>query len=117
MIWKHLTNLTELEQARQQSFHHPVLIFKHSTTCSISRAALDRLERNWVADEVPDLEPFFLDLKKYRHVSNAVAGQFNVVHESPQAILIQDGQAIYHASHFSIEWKSLKGAAKAGVKN
>lgn len=117
MNWKHLTTLDELEQAREQSFNHPVLFFKHSTTCSISRTALDRLERNWNTAEVTDLEPFFIDLKRYRDVSNTVAEKFGVVHESPQAIVIREGRVVYHASHFSIDWTSLTKAARGRVKN
>ncbi|HAC23608.1 MAG TPA: bacillithiol system redox-active protein YtxJ [Cytophagales bacterium] len=117
MNWKHLTTLDELEQAREQSFNHPVLFFKHSTTCSISRTALDRLERNWATGQVPDLEAFFIDLKRFRDVSNAVAEQMGVAHESPQAIVIQQGKVVYHASHFSIDWSDLLRAARTGVKN
>lgn len=111
MNWSKLTSVQQLEELKEKSHQKAILIFKHSTRCSISRAALDRLERSWKEDEMQALEPVFLDLIAYRDVSNQVANVFDVVHESPQAIVIQKGQAVYDSSHFDINYQEIKAIA------
>lgn len=101
----------QLELIREESKSKPVLIFKHSARCSISRVALDRLERRWSVD-ADRIKPYFLDLLTYREMSNRVASQFNVEHESPQILLIRNGSAILDRSHFDIEIGEILAAAK-----
>lgn len=107
MNWIELKSIEQLDTIAAESAHSPILIFKHSTTCNISRTALDRLERNYKSDEAKDLKAYFLDLLSYRDVSKAVAQKFNVVHESPQAIVLKNGKATYSASHFEIDYRSI----------
>jgi bacillithiol system protein YtxJ len=97
--WKTLSEEKQVNEIVELSHEKPQLIFKHSTRCSISSMAKSRLEREWNLENV---EPWYLDLITYRNVSNAVASEFGVHHESPQAILVQNGKASYHASHNSI---------------
>ncbi len=108
MQWTKLTDLQQLDEIRHESTEQKILIFKHSTRCSTSRAMLDRLERNWKEDEMQTVKPYFLDLLSYRQISNAIAEKFNVEHESPQVLIIQNGDAIYHASHTSINYTAIK---------
>lgn len=108
MNWIKLTTLEQLDQIKEESKVHPVLIFKHSTSCSISRASLDRLERNWNAEETGKLKAYFLDLLSYRSVSNAIATQFSVPHQSPQVLLIEGGRAVNDWSHFDINFNAIK---------
>ncbi|MBX2947364.1 MAG: bacillithiol system redox-active protein YtxJ [Cyclobacteriaceae bacterium] len=108
MQWTKLTDLQQLDEIRHESTEQKILIFKHSTRCSTSRAMLDRLERNWKEDEMQTVKPYFLDLLSYRQISNAIAEKFNVEHESPQVLIIQNGNAIYHASHTSINYSAIK---------
>lgn len=103
--WNQLEDLNQLDQLVEQSKEKPVLVFKHSTRCSISSMALDRLEREW--EEETDIIPYYLDLLAYRPISNEVAHRFNVFHESPQALLIKNGACIYHASHNGIRFQSI----------
>ena len=112
MNWIKLNNPKQLEQLLQDSNTNPVLIFKHSTRCSISRTALDRLERNWDASEVGHIAPYFLDLISYRDISNQVQDLFNVEHESPQVLVINKGQAVYHSSHLAIDYSNLRSNLK-----
>lgn len=112
MNWNHLNAVEQIENLKDVSLSHPVLIFKHSTTCSISRTALDRLERNWKDEDIQSIKPFFLDLLSHRDVSTAIAAAFNVVHESPQILLVKNGKVIYHNSHFGIDYKSILKALK-----
>jgi bacillithiol system protein YtxJ len=108
MKWNELNNLQQLGQLLKDSHDKKVLIFKHSTRCSISRAALDRLERNWKQDEVGEVQPYFLDLISCREISNQIERDLRVDHESPQLIVIFKGAAVYHRSHFAIDYQDLK---------
>lgn len=77
------------------------IIFKHSTRCSISMMAKKRFELDW--DKLPDSIPlYFLDLIKHRDLSNQVAKDFQVHHESPQLLLIKNGECILDQSHGAI---------------
>ncbi|MFK7899156.1 MAG: bacillithiol system redox-active protein YtxJ [Cyclobacteriaceae bacterium] len=104
MKWNQLTDSNELQKAIELSKEKPVLLFKHSTRCSISSMALSRFERAWDTDEI---EPYFLDLIVYRDISNEIASTLNVEHQSPQALLVIDGQCVHHASHTTIDFKAL----------
>ena len=84
------------------------MILKHSTTCSISKTALNRLERNWKQEHVGNLKPYYLDLLNYRLISAEVASLFNIEHQSPQILVIQNGESIYNASHFDISFAELE---------
>ncbi|MFY7899929.1 MAG: bacillithiol system redox-active protein YtxJ [Chitinophagaceae bacterium] len=99
MNWISLNSQEQLSAIKQQSFNKPQVIFKHSTRCSISSMALSRLERA----EVPQNADFyFLDLIAFRSVSDAVAEEFQVHHESPQVIVIKNGECVYDESHYAI---------------
>lgn len=99
MNWIPLTDEHQIDQIRQQSNTQPVVIFKHSTRCSISSMAKSRLER----DTAPAGTPFYyLDLIQYRAVSGRVAEDFSVHHESPQILIIKNGECTYDESHNGI---------------
>jgi bacillithiol system protein YtxJ len=108
MNWKKLIAESQLEALVEESRQHPVLIFKHSTRCSISATALARLERNWKDNEVGDTTPYYLDLIANRALSGQVASQFDVAHQSPQVLLISKGECIYDASHFDISFEDIR---------
>jgi bacillithiol system protein YtxJ len=108
MNWKQLTAESQLENLVEESQQHPVLIFKHSTRCSISATSLARLERNWKESEVGDTATYYLDLIANRPVSGQVASQFGVTHQSPQVLLISKGECIYDASHFDISFDEIR---------
>jgi bacillithiol system protein YtxJ len=102
--WIHLTNIDQLATLREESFRCPVLIFKHSTRCGTSSMAWSRMER--LSDSFHAVaKTYFLDVLSYRTLSNAVADDFHVYHESPQLLLIKDGECIYEASHLEISPK------------
>jgi bacillithiol system protein YtxJ len=100
--WTELKDEAQIESIREESKNQPILIFKHSTRCSISRAALDRLERNWKSENEKSVKAYYLDLLAYRNVSNRVAEYFDVEHESPQVLLVKDGKPVHVRSHLSI---------------
>jgi len=105
MIWKNLEQLTALEEIDKASFTHPILIFKHSTRCSISDVAKARLDRE---DNLNGVDFYYLDLIKHRDISNALAEKYNVHHESPQILLILKGECIYDESHIAITMAEIK---------
>ncbi|MDI9869327.1 MULTISPECIES: bacillithiol system redox-active protein YtxJ [Flectobacillus] len=107
MNWNQLTTVEQLQSIKEESFNQPVLIFKHSTRCSISSTALSRVERNWKQEAVGELKPYYLDLIANRPVSNAIVEEFGVEHQSPQVILIKDGASVYDASHFDIRFEEI----------
>ncbi len=112
MNWLKLESLDQVKEIKEKSKEKAVLIFKHSTSCSISRTALDRLERNWKPDEMSAVDSFYLDLLKYREISNQIAREFSVEHQSPQVLLIENGKAVYDQSHFDINYADLYSASR-----
>lgn len=113
MTWNPITSLQQLETIKAASAQQPVFIFKHSTSCSISRTALGRLERSWKEEEMKDVQAYYLDLLSYRDISNEIARQFNIRHESPQVLVVKNGEAVFHASHFDINYDDLRGQLKS----
>lgn len=99
--WKQLTSVSEIDEIIESSKTKPVAIFKHSTRCGISRMVLKQFERDYDTEEgVMDL--YYLDLLSYRSVSDEVAARFQVWHQSPQLLIIQNGNCVKHASHSEI---------------
>lgn len=107
MNWIELKSLEQLDEIAHSSNESPVLIFKHSTRCGTSRLAFDRLNRNG-GNDFSEMKKFFLDLITYRDISNAIVQKFDVEHESPQAIVVRNGKAVFSASHFEIDYHVLK---------
>lgn len=112
MDWLTLTSESQLEEINQESFNEQltgILLFKHSTRCSISSMALSRLERNW-KHTVETFPAYQLDLLNYRSLSSKIAEVFDILHESPQILIIKNGKCIYHASHSAITAADIESA-------
>lgn len=107
MNWIPLESINQVQSIRDRSFEIPCLIFKHSTRCNVSAIALYRLESDWDFS-MDEMEVYFLDLIKHREVSNYISEFFDVFHESPQALIIQNGACVYDASHMDISVADLK---------
>ena len=108
MNWNKLISDDQLADIREESVRQPVLIFKHSTTCSISAMALSRMERNW--NDQLGVKPYYLDLLANRPISTNVEREFGIEHESPQVLLIRNGECVYDASHMAISFAGLQQA-------
>lgn len=113
MLWHQLSDRSQLYAliniSKEQSARGlTVLIFKHSTRCSISSMALNRLESKWESSDL--IKPYFLDLISHREISNEIAHVFGVEHASPQVLLIQNGTCFYHSSHNAISYQAIKEA-------
>ena len=104
--WISLIDLGQLNEIMDLSHEQPVVIFKHSTRCSISRMALKQFENEF--DLGGSVTPYFLDLLNHRDISNEIATRFEVYHQSPQLLLIKEGKSIYDASHSDIDAVELK---------
>jgi bacillithiol system protein YtxJ len=99
MHWIHLTDEEQLKQIITKSQERPQVIFKHSTRCSISAVALQRLQK---VSQPMDIDFYFLDLLAYRSVSNRIVDVFHVPHESPQVLVVRDGECVFEESHLGI---------------
>ncbi len=106
--WQTLDSEAGLQAAIAQSSEKPVFLFKHSTTCGISLGAKTRLEE-WEIDP-EQVSFYYLDLLSYRPISNKIAEVLNVVHQSPQVILLKDGKAIWSTTHHAISAEAVKSA-------
>lgn len=100
--WNDLTHMEQLDEIKEESAVQPVLIFKHSTRCAISRMALKNFEKDYSID-IAEAKPYYLDLLEHRDISNEIASRFGVMHQSPQLIILVDGQPVYSASHSDID--------------
>ena len=97
----------QLEEIKERSKIRPQLIFKHSTTCGISRMVLGMFSKDYALEE-NSADLYYLDLHAYRHISNAVAATFQVLHQSPQLLVIKDGTTVFHTSHGAITEANLE---------
>ena len=104
MNWKILTTEEQLSEVFEQSHAKPQVIFKHSTRCSVSSVIKTRLEKSSVP---ADIDFHYLDLIAHRCLSNKIAKELDVHHESPQVLLIQNGKCIFDESHLVIRMEDI----------
>jgi bacillithiol system protein YtxJ len=107
-----LTDPKQLEEVFQFSQEKSVLLFKHSTVCPISAAAYEELKKFSESEEAANVKVVVVLVREHRPVSNVIAEQLQVKHESPQAILLKGGQVLWHDSHYNITEEALKAAVK-----
>lgn len=100
-FWKKIESDEDLEKALQGSFQHKIAIFKHSTSCFISKTVLRNFEKE-IENLDQKIDLYYLDLLAHRPISNKIAEDLGVTHQSPQLIVIENGKAINNASHQSI---------------
>lgn len=105
-FWIALKDLGQINEIITISEEKPVVIFKHSTRCSVSRMALKQFENEFNLQD--KMDAYFLDLIENRAISNEIAKKFDVVHQSPQLLLIKNGKCIYNISHSDIDAEFLK---------
>lgn len=98
--WIALTTLSQLDEIEATSKTKTQVIFKHSTRCGISRMVIKQFEKDYNLNNNLDL--YYLDLLNHRDISNEIAKRFDMVHESPQLLVIKNGVMVAHASHGAI---------------
>jgi bacillithiol system protein YtxJ len=113
MNWERLESRDTLDKLIDESKQNPVVIFKHSTSCSISAMALNRLERSWNNEEMSKVKAYYLDLISFRDLSNTIAEKFGIMHQSPQVLVIKNGECVYDNSHMGISYQNLKSEVAA----
>ena len=112
MKWNTLDQISQLDSIKEESKNIPVMLFKHSTRCSISDMALNRIQSNWKDTDGEHIKPYYLDLIAHRDISNLIAEQYGIEHQSPQALIISNGECIYHESHTNIRYNDVMKLAK-----
>ena len=100
--WNSLSTLEQLDSIVEESLNKPIAIFKYSSRCGTSRMALRQFEKNYYIED-NRIKLYFLDLIAFREVSNEVSIRFQVLHQSPQLIVIKNGNMIHHSSHYNID--------------
>jgi len=106
--WITLDTVEQVDAIIELSHSKQVVIFKHSTSCGISKMVLKGFQRDIDSMDVDATNFYFLDLIAFRSVSNYIADKLEVRHESPQMIIIQNGKAVHDASHNTINATSIK---------
>ncbi|MEP7268640.1 MAG: bacillithiol system redox-active protein YtxJ [Saprospiraceae bacterium] len=107
MHWTEINSLSQLDELNGLSKENIVLVFKHSTRCSISDIAYARLQSLSFLELPANLKCFYLDLIRYKELSNLIAERYKVYHESPQILLIKDGDCFFECSHLDISWETI----------
>lgn len=110
--WKILEDEQQIDDIIRASHEKPVAIFKHSIRCGISSMAKYQLEENWdISGE--ELDFYYLDLINHRSVSNMVAEVFNIIHQSPQIIVVKAGRVVFSTTHHKINKTALRNAIES----
>ncbi|MDT8347226.1 MAG: bacillithiol system redox-active protein YtxJ [Flavobacteriaceae bacterium] len=98
--WNSLSDAESLTSIQEKSHETPQVIFKHSTRCGISRMALKQFEKEMGSSS--DIDLWLLDVLNYRNISNQIAQDFKIEHQSPQVLMLKNGKVIYADSHYAI---------------
>ncbi|MEO8820633.1 MAG: bacillithiol system redox-active protein YtxJ [Ginsengibacter sp.] len=109
MNWISLQDEKQLDEIIAASNIIPQIIFKHSTRCGTSSMVKNRLDKN---EAPPGINFYLLDLLKHRSLSNKIASEFGVYHQSPQVLVIDNGKCVYNESHSGIVFDEIEAAAK-----
>lgn len=105
MDWINLNSVEQLTEINEKSMSKKQVIFKHSTRCSVSTFAKRILTGEFNDDVKAKADVYYLDLIAFRDVSNAIASKYNVMHESPQILVIENGVCSYNASHSDVSFE------------
>ena len=101
LSWTPLISVEEINTIKEISKNQSILIFKHSTRCGISRMVIKQFE-SLFNEENKQLKVYYLDLLNFREVSSKLSEVFQVIHQSPQLLVIKNGISVYNESHYEI---------------
>lgn len=99
--WTPLISVDEIKTIKEISKRQAILIFKHSTRCGISRVVIKKFE-SLFNEENKQLKVYYLDLLNFREVSSKLSEVFQVIHQSPQLLVIKNGISVNDESHYEI---------------
>ncbi|MFD1989589.1 bacillithiol system redox-active protein YtxJ [Paenibacillus nicotianae] len=105
-----MTTTDQLQEALNHTTQKPLLVFKHSTRCPISAGAYSEFKSYLENNPSEDVDYGLVYVVENRDVSNAVAEHLQVKHESPQVILVKNGEPVWNTSHSKITVSSLREA-------
>jgi bacillithiol system protein YtxJ len=105
-----LASLLDLDALIRSSHDAPVIVFKHSETCGTSWLARERLSHGDLEGPVHEIV-----VQRQRGLSDAVAARLGVRHESPQALVIAAGTAVWHTSHAGVTAERVAHAWTAAI--
>lgn len=108
MTIRTISSEAELDEALGHSHTEPVMLYKHSRLCELCYSV--RADLAEAADGPPIYEIVVQDA---RPLSNRVESHFGIRHESPQAIVVSGGRAVFHASHRRVTPEAIRRAATA----
>lgn len=106
---RELLDLADLARVLEISREKPILLFKQSTTCPISASAFSRFN-SFLKKTDANMDAFFVKVRESRAISDEIAEELGVRHESPQIFLVKDRQSRWHASHHEITEKTIEQA-------
>ena len=106
MNWINIKNSQDIALILEKSKQVPCLIFKHSTRCHMSEMSKYIIESEWNLGE--QLEPYCLDILEHKDLAVQIAEQFDEHHQSPQVLLIKDGECFYEESHLDISYEEIE---------
>ena len=107
MEWINLNSVEQLIEIDEKSIKKKQVLFKHSTRCSVSSFAKRVLTNEYYEEVKQEADIYYLDLIAFREISNLIASRYNVHHESPQILVIEEGKCIFNASHSDVSFKRL----------
>jgi len=105
--WREITSIEEWDKVMSDSASRQVIVLKHSTRCPVSASALEEYEAYLADKPNPDTDYYLVKVIESRPVSNKIAEDLGVVHQSPQMILVKDGKAVWNTSHWSVTKKHM----------
>jgi len=100
-----VTETKSLDDLTNRSKDRPIVIFKHSLTCPISASAYDEMTEF-------DGEVALVEVQRSRELSAEIENRLGVAHESPQVIVLRNGQVAWNASHFKITANAVAEAVR-----
>lgn len=106
---KELQELDDLNEVWETSREKPVLLFKQSTTCPISASAFSEFN-SYLENNNEDIGAYFVKVRETRPVSDEIAEELGVRHESPQIFLVKERKEVWNSSHNKITVDSIKEA-------
>jgi bacillithiol system protein YtxJ len=110
--YQEIISTEALAEVLASSEQQPVLIFKHSMTCGLSSRAFGEFERYLQAPESSQVRNFIIVIQKARRVSDELARSIGIQHESPQAIIVRGGRAVWADSHLALKSGTLIAAVR-----
>jgi bacillithiol system protein YtxJ len=105
--WKAITDNSQLVEIENESYNKPVVVFKNSSRCGISQSMLSIFQEDMRQENTGGISFYLLDIVNNRSISASIAQQFNLQHESPQLLVIENGECTYYKNHWDISFSDM----------